>query len=83
MKELYTILQEAGEALREFDPVSFEVAERIVSEGMGSAGPMTERDEKVLRQGEDQTQIPLYARRASFGMSAFFMRCSRKRTLVR
>ena len=34
MKNLYTAMQELEQALREYDPLSFEEAERLIAEAM-------------------------------------------------
>jgi hypothetical protein len=59
MKELYTLLQETEQALRESDSLAFENAKQIVEAAQAIALASLTPRPRSIRPREDQTQISL------------------------
>jgi hypothetical protein len=57
MKELYTLLQETEQALRESDPRTFEHARQIVEAAQAMALASLTPRPRSIQPREDQTQI--------------------------
>jgi len=57
MKELYTAIQEAGEALQEYDPVAFENAKQIIEAAQATALASMSPRPPSIKPREDQTSI--------------------------
>ena len=58
MKELYTLLQETEQALREYDPLAFENAKKIVEAAQAMALASLTPRPRLIKPREDQTRIP-------------------------
>jgi hypothetical protein len=58
MKELYTLLQETEQALREYDPLAFENAKQIVEAAQAMALASLTPRPRSIKPREDQTYIP-------------------------
>ena len=56
MKELYTLLQETEQALREYDPLAFENAKQIIEAAQAMALASLTPRSRSIRPQEDQTQ---------------------------
>lgn len=65
MKELYTLLQETEEALREYDPLAFDYAKQIIDAAQAIARTAMTPHLRSIKPREDQTSASLSGEEAT------------------